>query len=94
MAVNLTEVEKLAKLARLDLTVRQKVNFVKEISSILQYVGQLQEMKIAADEAVSTEFKPVLREDAVLGQAAADQLKLIQSAPQQQDNLIKTQPVF
>lgn len=88
------EVTKLAKLAGMELTPDEETKFATEISAILGFVNQLQNIKVA-DEAESHEiYENVLRTDRVIGISLAEQADLISQAPEVQGNLIKTKPVF
>ena len=44
MAMEIKDVEKLARLARIELTEIEKENFTKELESILKYVDQIREV--------------------------------------------------
>jgi aspartyl-tRNA(Asn)/glutamyl-tRNA(Gln) amidotransferase subunit C len=93
MSLTPKELEKLAHLARLDLAETEKSGLASDISSILQYVGKLQELKTEDDFKVP-ETGPNLRADKVVGIATAEQQELIKLAPEQENNLVKTKAVF
>lgn len=84
------DVLKLARLARLDLTDEEVEAFRKEMSAILDYVAQLNDVDVAGLEPTTqvTGLKNVMREDQVIdyGISPADLLRL---APKTQDNQIK-----
>jgi aspartyl-tRNA(Asn)/glutamyl-tRNA(Gln) amidotransferase subunit C len=84
------DVLKLARLARLQLTDEEVETFRKEISEVLGYVKQLDDVDVAGLEPTSqvTGLKNVMREDQVIdyGVSAKDLLKL---APKVQDGHIK-----
>lgn len=93
MSINLKEVEKLAKLARLELKEEEKKKYAEDISAILNYVSQLQGIKTG--EQFTSEVLPGrLREDRVIGISTNRQKELISQAPEQENNLIKTKAVF
>ncbi len=88
------EVEKIARLARLELTEGEVVRYAGELSVILGYVGQLQEVdteNVAATSQV-TGLSNVMREDAV--DACDNPEELVALAPEHQDGLIKVKAVF
>ena len=93
MSLTAKELEKLAQLARLDLAETERVKLAGDISSILQYVGKLQELKTEDGFEVET-AEQNLREDKVVGLATDEQLELIKLAPEQENNLVKTKAVF
>lgn len=88
------EVNKLAKLAGIELTPDEELRFATEISAILGFVNQLQNITVS-DESESQQINEnVLRLDRVIGISSAEQADLINQAPEVDSNLIKTKPVF
>lgn len=65
--LTLDNVEKVAKLAKLNLKTEEKEKFLKQLSSILEYVGKLTEVdtKSVEETAQVTGLKNVYREDKV-----------------------------
>jgi len=96
MAQKLTkqEVKKIADLARVALTDQEIEKFSNELSDILEYVHQLQEVDTASVRATNqvTGLSNVLRDDVV--DACSDPEKLIALAPEHEDNLVKVKEVF
>ena len=93
MSLNISELDKLAKLARLELTAGEKKKYAEDISAILNYVSQLGAVK--TEEQFAGEAPAVnLRADRVVGIPTEQQQALIRQAPEQENNLIKTKPVF
>lgn len=84
------DVLKLARLARLQLTDEEVESFRQEISEVLGYVKQLDDVDVTGLEPTSqvTGLKNVMREDEVIdyGVSPKDLLKL---APKTQDGHIK-----
>jgi aspartyl-tRNA(Asn)/glutamyl-tRNA(Gln) amidotransferase subunit C len=84
------DVLKLARLARLDLTEEEIEALRKELSEVLEYVKQLDNVDLAGIEPTTqvTGLKNVMREDEVVdyGVSPNDLLKL---APQTQDGHLK-----
>lgn len=84
------DVLKLARLARLDITEEEIESYRKELSAILDYVAQLDNVDITGLEPTSqvTGLKNVMREDQVqdYGVSPEDLLRL---APKTQDGHIK-----
>jgi len=93
MSLNISELDKLAKLARLELTAGEKKKYAEDISAILNYVSQLQAVKTAEQFTGETQANN-LRVDRVVGIPTEQQQALIRQAPEQENNLIKTKPVF
>jgi aspartyl-tRNA(Asn)/glutamyl-tRNA(Gln) amidotransferase subunit C len=84
------DVLKLARLARLQLTDEEVETFRKEISEVLGYVKQLDDVDVTglAPTSQVTGLKNVMRDDEVVdyGVSAKDLLKL---APKTQDGHVK-----
>lgn len=89
------EVEKLAHLARIELTEAEKKELQKELDSILHFVSKLKEADIGEIQAGShiLEENNVFREDVVSSPrfSGAD---LIAPAPQKENGYIKVKNVF
>jgi len=93
------EIEHLAALARLEFSEKEKAKFQKELSSILNYVSQLQKVKTKKIEPISqiTGLVNRLREDEVRFFFKEDQQgkeALLKNAPSKQDNYLKVKAVF
>lgn len=65
MALSISEVEQVARLARLELTLEEKEHFTEQLNSILQYVEKLKELPTDGVEptAHAIPLKNVFRED-------------------------------
>ncbi|MCX6739790.1 MAG: Asp-tRNA(Asn)/Glu-tRNA(Gln) amidotransferase subunit GatC [Candidatus Parcubacteria bacterium] len=94
MKLTKQEVEKIAKLSRLELTDAEKDKFADQISAVLDYVGKLNEVDTENVEMTAqvTGLENVYRKDEV------DQLdfqkELIKQSAESENNLIKTKSVF
>jgi len=88
------EVEKIAKLARLELTDEEIKTYSEQLSDILGYVEQLQEVDTENVKITSqvTGLSNVLREDEVQG--CDNPEELVDMAPESKDGLIKVKAVF
>jgi len=88
------EVKKIAKLARLELTDEEVEKYSAQISAILDYVSQLDE--------VDTENVPITTQVTGLSNVSRDdevfpfgrEKDLIDCAPESDGNLVKVKPVF
>ncbi len=91
------EVEHIAKLARLGLSEEEVEKFQGELSSILDYVSQLQVANISDIEPISniTGAKNVFRKDAVRKERNIDEVKkILDEAPDIQNDYIKVRAIF
>ena len=88
------EVEKIAKLARLELSDKEVDTYAQQLSAILGYVDQLQEVDTENVEITSqvTGLSNIMREDVV--ESFDNSEELVKMAPENQDNLIKVKAVF
>lgn len=88
------EVRKVADLGRLDLSDKEVETYAEQLSAILGYVGDLQNVDTDNVKITSqvTGLSNVMREDKA---EACDSMKeIIKMAPSHQDNLIKVKAVF
>ncbi len=96
MKLDKKQVEHIAKLARLGLTDKEKEKFAEQLSSILDYVEQLNGVDTEKVEPTShiTGLESVTRQDEVeeVDQEVKD--NLIKEAPETEQGLIKTRSVF
>jgi len=67
MAITISDVEKIAQLAKLKLTQDEKEKFTKELSQIIVYVEKLNELNLENVSPTShvVDLKNVMREDEV-----------------------------
>ncbi len=90
------EVEHIAKLARLELTEKEKEKFAIQLSSILGYVQNLQKVDLSKAEPTAqvTGLQSVSRPDEVKKCDEETMKKLVEAAPERIDNLVKVKAVF
>ena len=84
------DVLKLARLARLDLTDEEVEEFATELSAVLGYVEQLQNVDVSGLQPTSqvTGLKNVMRDDTVVDYGIGRDA-LLRNVPQTQDGQIK-----
>ncbi|MBI4653319.1 Asp-tRNA(Asn)/Glu-tRNA(Gln) amidotransferase subunit GatC [Candidatus Kuenenbacteria bacterium] len=93
MQLTIKEVEHVAKLAQLKLTDQEKEKFTKQLSSILDYVKQL-------DEVDTKNIKPINQIIGLRNITRKDEInkketeKLLQCAPNVEERYIKIPSVF
>ena len=96
------QVKHIAKLARLSLSEAEILKFQKELSSILDYVDQLKELKSDKtrsnyqpfEHELGKSFSFLLRKDEPLAQSEETRKKLLNLMPQKRGRHIKTRSVF
>ena len=96
MALSISEVERIAKLARIELTEEEKKKFAGQLSAILDYVDQLKEVDTSKVEPTAqvTGLENVTRLDEVKHSSAATIEKILAAAPMREGDFIKVKAVF
>lgn len=91
------EIERVAKLARLGLSDKEKEKYSKELSDILDYMEKLNEVDTKSVESTSqvTGLTNVLRKDENHHEANVEKIKkMIGQASEREGNFIKTKPIL
>lgn len=96
MKLTRDEVEHLGRLARLALTDEEKERYATELSAILEFVEQLQEVDTTDVEPTSqvTGLEDVYREDVVRVCDEETRKKIIAQFPERDEDLLKVPGVF
>ena len=94
--ISLKEVEHIAELARIELTEEEKKKFSDELSDVLSYVEQLQEVDTKNVEPVSqvTGLVNVVREDVAEKFSEDGRRIMIENFPEEKDGCIKVKQVM
>lgn len=87
------EVEKLAKLARIELSEEEKTQFQGEIDAILGFVAKVKEAAETAPEANFSSTN-VLREDAVVHGRKEFTEKLLNASPEREGDFVKVKRIL
>jgi aspartyl-tRNA(Asn)/glutamyl-tRNA(Gln) amidotransferase subunit C len=92
--ISKSETKKIAELARLDLGENEIEDYSKQISSVLEYVGELSLVETKNISATSqvTGLSNVTREDVVSSSLESEDLVAL--APEKENGLIKVKGVF
>ena len=90
------EVEHVAELARIGLTKREIEKFQKELSLILDYVGQLKKINVKGIQPTGhfTFAKNVFRKDEIIKTSPAQVKKIIDQIPDKEKNYAKVKTVL
>lgn len=96
MKLTIDQVEHIAALARLDLKSEEKELFLKQLSSVLEYVDQLGRIDTSAVEPMShsVAMENVLRPDEVVPCADDAFRRLIEEFPDKDGGLLRVPAVF
>ncbi len=93
--ITITELEKLATLARIKLTDEDKKSLVTEFDSILSYVDQLKKVEVSLDaEGRVGAVKNVMRPDVVENTSAVDREALLNEAPDREGDFIAVKKII
>ena len=93
--LEIKDIEKLAKLARIDLTEDQKQLYLKEIGSILGYVDQIKSVvEKTAGERRLPDLRNVSREDSKENPSGENTEAIVAEFPQQKDNYLKVKKIL
>jgi len=95
--INKKEVEHIARLARIDLTKKEKDKVTKELGAILGYIDKLKEVKTEGVEPVAhiTGLNDVFRkDDNPKGPDSENIKRLLEQAPNEKDGYVKVKSVF
>lgn len=96
MKLTKQEVEHIATLARLELTEKEKEKFVGQLSAILRYFKELQKVDLSKVEPTAqvTGLENITRPDEVVKCDKETMARLVEMAPEKENNLIKVKAVF
>jgi aspartyl-tRNA(Asn)/glutamyl-tRNA(Gln) amidotransferase subunit C len=93
--LEIKDIEKLAKLARIELTTDEKEKLLKEIDPILGYVAQLKEVVSNVDENKKAgELRNVSRLDEDNTQTGINTKEIVDNMPDSQDNYLKVNKIL
>lgn len=94
MALSRQDVEKIAALARLDLTEAEKALYQEQLSAVLAYAERLSELEIddVPPTASAVPMTNVLREDEI--EPSMPLADTLYNAPEAEQDQFKIQPVF
>ena len=93
--MDIKDIEKLAKLARIKLDEEEKARLLKEIDPILNYVAQVQEVSNKGDSTKKAgNVKNVMREDETLNKTGQFTDALIADMPESKDGFLKVKKIL
>ena len=94
MPLSLEEVERIARLAHLELTAAQKTIYREQLEAILEHIAKLQQLDTSnvSPTATGSETEMSLRPDETRQSLSVDEL--LKNAPEQEDGQFRVPPVF
>ncbi|MFH1626878.1 MAG: Asp-tRNA(Asn)/Glu-tRNA(Gln) amidotransferase subunit GatC [bacterium] len=93
--LNIKDIDKLAKLARIELTLEEKEKLLKEVDPILDYVTQLKEIVAnIGEEKKINELRNIMRDDINPTETGINTKDIIENMPESQDNYLKVEKIL
>lgn len=93
--LEIKDIEKLAKLARIQLTQEEMEKLLKDVDPILNYVAQLKEVTSVIGEAkVAGELRNVVRDDLNPTQTGENTKDIVVEMPNSQDDYLKVEKIL
>ena len=95
--LEIKDIEKLAKLARINLTEEEKESLLKEIDPILGYVAQLKEVSSNLGQVDSIhipEHRNIIREDSNPTESGLNTDDIVRNMPESQNNYLKVKKIM
>ena len=96
MSLSREEILKISELAHIKLADDEIETFRDQMSSVLEYVGQLSHVDVKGIEPAAhiSGVSNVLRDDVVMPTDSATRQALLEEAPEREGDLIKVKAVF
>ena len=94
MGLTFEEVEHIALLARLDLSLEEKQRYQQQLSDILEYVSQLQKLDTKNIVSTSSHLSPRARLRADIPKEGLSQERALENAPDLEAGQFKVPPVL
>lgn len=89
------DIEKLAKLARIELTEKEKETYLKEIGGILHYVDQIKEVvSQVGEERKAGDLRNIMRADDGVSDPSCQPVDLIVEFPQKDGDYLKVKKIL
>lgn len=93
--LEIKDIDKLAKLARIDLTDEQKKSYLKELGAILSYVDQIRDIVAkTGEERKLSNLRNVVREDSQANPTGENTDVLVSEFPRQERNYLQVKKII
>ncbi len=93
--LEIKDIEKLAKLARIELSLEEKEKLLKEVDPILGYVAQLKEVvSVVGEEKKAGELRNVVRNDENPNETGINTKNIVADMPASQDDYLKVEKIL
>jgi aspartyl-tRNA(Asn)/glutamyl-tRNA(Gln) amidotransferase subunit C len=88
------DVDKLSRLARIDITDEEKESLSKDLESILGYIKQIESLEVKETQKVADEHHNIFREDEVLNDSGSNTDAFVEEMPDSTDNYLKVKQIL
>ncbi len=92
--LEIKDIEKYAKLARIELTQVEKEKFLKEIDPILDYINQIKEVSGNEEIKKAGSHRNVTRDDIVYHETGAYTEAIIKNMPKKKDQYLEVKKII
>ena len=92
--MDITDIDKLAELARLEIPQAEKEQVLKDLTSIMGYIAQIGEVSVPTDLVPEYDLYNVMREDVVTTDGGQYTDKLIAQMPDHEGGLLKVKQIL
>ena len=92
--MEIKDIEKLAELARIEMSQEEKTKILNDMDSILEFVNQIQEAKVDITEREAGEVRNIMREDENPHESGIYTESILGEAPKVRDNYIEVKKIL
>jgi len=92
--MNLDDIENLTELARLEISESEKKEVLKDLTPIIDYINQIDSVKVDAVETKDPFLKNIFRDDDTPHDSELFTKALLEEAPDEQDGFIKVKKIL
>lgn len=93
--MEIKDIEKLAKLARIELTEEEKVKYLKDIGAILNYVDQIKgAVAQVGEEKKAGELRNVMRADDGVNESGINTKDIVAEFPRKEGDYLKVKKIL
>lgn len=92
--MDITDIDKLALLARLEIPQAEKEQVLKDLTAIVGYIAQIGEVSVPTDGIATYDLQNVMRDDVVTNDSGQYTDALIREMPDHADGLLKVKQIL
>lgn len=93
MEITTQDIEKLARLARIEVKDDEKLTFKNDLNNIFKYISEIQEVSLDQEATVHTHVN-IFRADVVTNEGGQYTNDILGQAPNRKDNYFKVEKVL